>query len=142
MAMMLGRYAVESVLKRINEAKIIKTSNASLRQYIRAYKYEKGTDETGEYIAVNSLPFTHGTNNIESGVVNINVHVPQLASEGIPTQRLDEICEEIIALFPKDTLINGAYYNYFCDSRPISDNDETYFVNLQIKVTYLDNKTE
>lgn len=142
MAMMIGRYAVEAVLKRINDAKIVKTTKDNVTQYIRAYKYEKGAEETGEYIAVNSLPFTHGSRNIETGVVNINVHVPQLASGGIPTQRLDEICDEVIALFPKDTFIGGAYFNYFCDSRPMADNDETYFVNLQIKVTYNDIKTE
>ena len=74
--------------------------------------------------------------------MNVNVHVPQLASGGIPTQRLDAICDKVIALFPKDTIINGAYFNYFCDSRPILDNDETYYVNLQIKVTYNDIQTE
>ena len=142
MAMMIGRYAVEAVLKRINDAKIAKTTTTDATQYIRAYKYEKRADENGEYIAVNSLPFIHGSHNIETGIVNINVHVPQLESGGIPTQRLDVICDKVIALFPKDTIINGAYFNYFCDSRPTLDNDETYYVNLQIKVTYKDIQTE
>lgn len=142
MALMTGRYAVEAVLKRINDAKIAKATATNATQYIRAYKYEKGTKENGEYIAVNSLPFIHGSHNIETGIVNVNVHVPQLASGGIPTLRLDAICDKVIALFPKDTIINGAYFNYFCDSRPISDNDETYYVNLQIKVTYNDTQTE
>lgn len=140
--MMTGRYAVEAVLKRINDAKIAKTTATNATRYIRAYKYKKGAKEYGEYIAVNSLPFIHGSHNIETGIVNVNVHVTQLASGGIPTSRLEAICGKVISLFPKDTNINGAYFNYFCDSRPTLDNDETYYVNLQIKVTYKDIQTE
>lgn len=136
---MLGSKAVTEVLKRINAAKIKKTtlSTDAEQQFIRAYKYEKGEKETGEYIAVNHLPFTHGQGrNVETGTVNVNVHVPILKSNVVPTKRLEELCAQLIALFPEDTYIDGAYYSYYCDSRPMLDNDETYFVNLQIEVTY------
>lgn len=135
---MLGNTAVEAVLKRINAAKIEKsTADATTTQYIRVYKYEKGTKETGEYIAVNHLPFTHGrNNNVAQGTVNVNVHVPVLKSGELPTKRLAEICTKVIGLFPDDTFIDGAYYEFYADSRPTADNDETYYVNLQIQVTY------
>lgn len=144
MALMLGNAAVEAVLKRINAAKIEKsTTDTKTTQYIRAYKYEKGTKETGEYIAVNHLPFTHGrANTVAQGVVNVNVHVPILKSGELPTKRLSEICTEVINLFPDDTFIDGAYYDFYADSRPTLDNDETYYVNLQIQVTYNNLHTE
>lgn len=139
MAMMLGSMAVTAVANRINAAKLVKTGAAN--QYIRAYKYEKGEKETGEYIAVNHLPFTH-TKDVEDGVVNVNVHVPKLKSSEVPTLRLEKLCNEVIALFPKDTYINGSYYSFSTDSRPMLDNDDTYFVNLQIQVTYNNLHTE
>lgn len=136
---MLGSKAVTEVLKRINAAKIKKTMVATetAQQYIRAYKYEKGEKEKGEYIAVNHLPFTHGqSKNVESGTINVNVHVPMLKSGAVPTKRLEELCSQMIELFPNDTYLNGAFYSYYCDSRPMLDNDETYYVNLQIEVIY------
>lgn len=132
--------AVESVIKQINAANITKasTSASSLNSpKIRAYKYEKGEKENGEYVVVNHLPFTHGSGkNIEDGIVNINVHVPQLKSGGVPTRRLEDLCKQIIGLFQQDLYINGAYYDFYSDSRPTFDNDETYYVNLQIRVIY------
>lgn len=135
---MLGDIAVEAIVKLINDAKIEKSSNSTdLVKFIRAYKYEKGDKEKGEYIAVNHLPFTHGQNrNIENGIVNVNIHVPQMKSGGVPTKRLKELVYKILCLFPDDLYINGAYYNFYADSRPTLDNDETYYVNLQIQVTY------
>lgn len=138
---MLGNMAVEQVVMRINNAKLQK--KASENAFIRAYKYEKGEKENDEYIAVNHLPFTHGQGrNIEEGTVNVNVHVPKLKSGEVPTKRLDELCRKVIALFPDDLYIEGAYFNFYCDSRPMLDNDDTYFVNLQIQVTYNNLHTE
>lgn len=139
MALMLGSMAVTAVANRINAAKLVKTG--ADKQYIRAYKYEKGEKETGEYIAVNHLPFTH-SKNIEDGIVNINVHVPKLKSGEVPTKRLEELCNEVIALFPKNTYIKGSYYSFSTDSRPILDNDDTYYTNLQIEVVFDNQQTE
>lgn len=142
---MLGSKAVTEVLKRINAARIVKytaDTTSGVTQHIRAYKYEKGTNENGEYVAVNHLPFTHGRNNVVDGIVNVNVHVPVLRSGEVPTKRLEELCCRIICLFPKNTYIDGAYYNFYADSRPTLDNDETYYVNLQIQVTYNNINTE
>lgn len=137
MGVMLGNKAVETVLRQINAAKIKKTTTSETTQYIRAYKYEKGTKETGEYIAVNHLPFTHGWGkNVGEGTVNVNVHVPILKSGEVPTARLSEICNKVVELFAIEVYIDGAYYSFFADSRPVLDNDETYYVNLQIKVIY------
>lgn len=140
MAMMFGAKAVEAVVKRINSAKIVKDNGRDANgatRYIRAYKYEKDSDESGEYIAVNHLPFTHAHGKaVEEGTLNVNVHVPTLKSGRPHLKRIESLCYEVLELFPNDTYMDGAYYNFFCDSRPIKDNDETYFVNLQIHVTY------
>lgn len=136
--MMLGSKAVTEIVRLINNAKIKSSTDGiteSDTKVIRAYKYEKGKKETGEYIAVNHLPFIT-KNEVQEGTVNINIHVPQQPSNEPNTKRLDKICDQVIALFPKDLFIDGAYYNYYCDSRPVPDNDKTYFVNLQIQVTF------
>lgn len=143
MALMMGEKAVSFVVKRINTANIKCVAEVGGEAYIRAYKYEKGDKTRGEYITVNHLPFTHGQgSNIGTGIVNINVHVPQLKSGGVPTKRLQEVVSVVVDLFPQDLYGEGAYYGFYCDSRPTLDNDETYFVNLQIRVTYNNLQTE
>ena len=144
MAIMLGSKAVTAVLKRINEAKIkptLQEGETALKTFIRAYKYEKGVNEKGEYITVNSLPFTHDSN-IGNGTVNVNVHEPRTKSNEVPSKRLEKVCNQVIALFPKETMIDGISYSFHCDSQPMEDNDRTYFVNLKIEVVYTDIQTE
>ena len=131
--MMLGSKAVTNVIKRINGAQITdKTGN----NYIRAYKYEKSENEKGEYIAVNHLPFVN-TSNVEEGIVNVNIHVPKTVSNLPDTKRLEELCDIIIELFPNDLYIDGGYFTIYSDSRPTPDNDGTYYVNIKIKVRYI-----
>lgn len=129
---MTGDMAVVSVLKRINSVNIPTTGeNAS----IAVFKYDKAERFHGEYIAINHLPFVC-ENVIEHGIVNVNVHVPKLNTNEADTKRLGVLCNIIRDLFPADTYINGAYYSYYCDSRPTLDNDETYYINLKIRVEY------
>ena len=128
---MLGDKAVTAVVMRINGAKIERRDGGT----IRAYKYEKGKDEDSEYIAVNHLPFINSYE-VEDGIVNVNVHIPKTATNEPNTKRLGAVCNEVILLFPNDTNIDGVDYSYYCDSRPVLDNDGTYYVNIKIKVRY------
>lgn len=133
---MIGNTAVTQVVKRINDAKIAYGDTS-----IRAYKYDKGSDVSGEYIAVNNLPFLH-EGIINEGTVNINIHVPEQPTGEPNTKRLAVLEESIIGLFPDDIYIGGAFYNFYCDSRPVLDNDKTYYVNLKISVRFSNLGTE
>lgn len=132
MGVMLGSTAVTKVWQRIENAEI---HDKKQEEHIKVFVYEKRQGFIGEYIVINHLPFIH-EENVENGIVNINIHVPKLPSNQPDTKRLKEICTSIIELFPTDTFIDGAYYSYYCDSRPTEDNDNTYYVNLQVKVRY------
>lgn len=105
----------------------------------RIYKYEK--DETysgGEYIAVNNLPFPHRYVS-QSSTVNINIHVPKNVKTGEPnTKRLGQIVDAVRPLFEYDDGIKlgKGRYRFDSDSRPVLDNDGTYYVNLAIECLY------
>ena len=102
---------------------------------LRAYKYEKPENISGEYIAVNHLPFVHRYDVCE-GTVNINVHVPKLKNNGIPSKRLSELAQTIVGLFPEGTYLDKAYYEFMTDSRPTLDGDGTYYINIQLNVIF------
>lgn len=106
------------------------------------FKYEKTTGYTGEYIAVNNLPFVH-RNSSEEGRINVNVHCPQLKTGQPDTKRLGELAERIISFFEiADGLrLKEAYYRFMSDSRPTPDSDNTYYVNIQLECIYFDIKT-
>ena len=100
-----------------------------------AYKYERPEKLKGEYIAVNHLPFVH-RREVEEGVVNVNIHVPKLKS-GLPdTRRLAILSQRIVDLFPEGKYLDTAFYEFLSDSRPTLDNDDTYYVNIQLNVVF------
>lgn len=105
----------------------------------RVFKYEKEKGYSGEYIAVNNLPFVHGKVS-QTATVNVNVHVPALASEVPNTKRLTAIAKEVIELFDytDGIKLDGAWFKFFSDSRPTPDNDGTFYVNIEIDCTYED----
>lgn len=125
---MLGNDAVEEVVKLLNATPLTDFTG-------RAYYYEKKDNVGGEYIVVNHLPFIH-EDDVCTGTVNINIHVPKLKTNEPDTYRLTCLAREIVELFPKDTYINGAYYEFVTDSRPVKDADDTYYINLEIEVTF------
>lgn len=101
-----------------------------------AYKYERPQKQEGEYIVVNHLPFVR-RRVVEEGIVNVNIHVPVLSSNLPDIKRLATIVEAIVDLFPEETYLGDeAYYEFLSDSRPTPDEDRTYYVNLQIQVTF------
>lgn len=130
MSVMLGDIAVEEVVVLLN--------NTALPCFEgRAYKYEKKEKVSGEYIAVNHLPFVH-RGKVEEGTVNVNIHVPKTRTNEPDTKRLRTLATAVAELFPGNTYINGAYYEFYADSRPVLDGDGTYYVNLQLNVTFND----
>ena len=130
MATIIGDDAVEDIVKLLND-----TDLPNLCKKKKAYKYEKENGIDGEYIAVNHLPFVY-QGDVENGIININIHVPQTKTNQVPTRRLKTLTKAIIQLFPKDTYINGSYYELYSISRPVLDNDKTYYVNIQLKIYY------
>lgn len=142
----LGNQAVEVMVNFLNEAtrtyteqvgNVTHSKESLLTGFAgRVFYYEKPAKVSGEYIVVNHLPFRH-RNAVEEGTVNVNIHVPRRSTGEPNSRRLSELSEELIALFdPRGSYLCGAYFKYFADSRPIEENDGTYFVNLQFTVTY------
>ena len=132
--MMLGDMAVTEVVKYLSEN--LDVRDESHTKSIPVYKYERPQKQTGEYIAVNHLPFVH-RRVVEEGIVNVNVHVPVLKSNLPDIKRLGVLTAAILDLFPEGTYLGDmAYYEFLSDSRPTPDEDKTYYVNLQISVTF------
>ena len=124
---MTGSKAVTAVWKVLNEALGSET--------LRIFKSWKQEDWRGEYISLHSLPFVID-GPVEKGIVNANIHVPKTATNEPDITRMDELVERVIELFPQYTLIDGAYYEYLCDSNPVADSDGTFYINTKINVRY------
>ncbi len=132
MSLMLGGKAVDAIVKHLNE----EIKNGALKGFSgRAYKYERPEGTTGEYIAVNHLPFVH-RGAVGEGVVNINIHVPETKSHQPDTKRLDKYSSAIASMFPENTYIEPAFYEFLADSRPTPEDDKTYYVNIQLNVFF------
>lgn len=130
MSLMLGDMAVTEVVRYLNES-----LEANGTDFPHVYKYEKPEKLTGEYIAVNHLPFVH-RDVVGEGVVNINIHVPKLKSNLPDTRRLAVLASAVAILFPEGTYLDKAFYELLSDSRPTLDNDDTYYVNIQLNVIF------
>jgi hypothetical protein len=100
------------------------------------FKYEiPKKSSLNEYVVINHLPFVQ-QDTINEGVVNVNIHVKRTASDEPNTRRLKTIAKNILVFFEKDTYLDGAYFEFYSDSRPTPDNDNTYYINLKFNVTY------
>ena len=124
---MTGNKAATAIWKVLNEALGSET--------LRIFKSWKQEDWRGEYISLRPLPFVID-GPVEEGIVNANIHVPKTATNEPNTTRMDELVERVIELFPQYTLIDGAYYEYLCDSSPVADSDGTFYINTKINVRY------
>ncbi len=113
---------------------------------IEVFKFERPTNYSLPYICLNYLPINYGQWVNTTGIVNVNVHVPDFA-DGMPdTKKLQEIAERVIGLLPKhnsstedddtELIINHHWYNLETDSNCIGDNDKTHFINLRVQVTF------
>lgn len=112
------------------------------KQPVRVFKFEKSANHKGEYIVVNHLPFTYGKAVNDANILNVNIHVPILSSGNADIPKLTEIFSEISSLIPEETeqedvsgvMINGSYYAISSSSQPMEDTDNTYFINVKVKV--------
>lgn len=112
-------------------------------QEVQVFKYEKTMGFQGEYIVVNHLPFTFGQLVNSSNVLNVNIHVPALSTGRANTTRIAEIYEVVSELIPNDVNVDGelglnlegSYFSISSVSQPMQDKDNTYFLNVRIKLT-------
>lgn len=104
---------------------------------VEVFKYEKPKGYAGEYIAVNNLPFVH-KEDIQTCTINVNVHVPKLDTSQPDTRRLEELLSSIISLFDSKygTFLEGAYFCFYSDSRPTEDQDDTYYINIELECSF------
>lgn len=100
------------------------------------FKYEiPKKSSLNEYVVINHLPFVQ-RDTINEGVINVNIHVKRTASDEPDTRRLKTIVKNILTFFVSDYYLEGAYFEFYSDSRPTPDNDNTYYINLKFNVTY------
>jgi len=133
---MYGDEAVTAVLKEIQSLQLPNFNGALCRD-------KRAEGVTGEYIVVIHLPFVYDTE-IENAVINVNVHVPKLTNNEIPSKRLSQLWHPIAEDFkaseekgqPYGKELDGAFFDFYSHSRPTLDNDDTYYINLQISVTF------
>lgn len=129
--MILGDEAVSALYKYLNE----NVEKLSIQKG-RIFKYEIPENLTaGDYIAINHLPFVY-SEVVNEGMVNVNIHCPKLSSNLPNVARLLGITKKILGLFDGETYLGGCYFEFYSDSRPTLDNDNTYYVNIKYKVTY------
>lgn len=129
--MMLGDDAVCAMYR------LLKKESKSIGiNELGVFKYEiPKKSSLNEYVVINHLPFVQ-QDTINEGVVNVNIHVTRTASDEPNTRRLKTIAKNILVFFEKDTYLDGAYFEFYSDSRPTPDNDNTYYINLKFNVTY------
>ena len=129
--MMLGDDAVSALYKFIfDNSKDIGVD----KKYI--FKYERPKKMiVSEYIVLNHLPFVR-RDTIEEGVINVNIHVLRTASDEPNMKRLKTIVKDLLDVVGSEKYLGGAYFDFYCDSRPTIDNDNTYYINLKFNVTY------
>ena len=129
MSVMLGDRAVTTVWRHLTAV------FGNVDEEIGIFKYEKESNYSGIYIVINHLPFIHH-GPVEEGRININIHVPALRS-GLPdSKELSGLTKIVSGLFPEDYMLDGAYFEFYCDSRPTPDKDGTFYVNIKVNVTY------
>jgi hypothetical protein len=121
-------------------AKYIK-QNLTLED-VAVFKSQKIAAYSGNYIVVNSLPFTTA---FARNTVNVNVHAPQLSTGEVDTETLQKILAEVERIIPIDDdseenleqqlVLDNCYFARYCDSNAMQDTDKTYFINVKVKVT-------
>lgn len=129
--MKLGDDAVSAMYKLIKkECKKIGINEQGV------FKYEiPKKSSLSEYVVINHLPFVQ-QDTINEGVVNVNIHVKRTASDEPNTRRLKTIAKNLLSFFEDNTYLEGAYFEFYSDSRPTPDNDNTYYINLKFNVIY------
>lgn len=107
------------------------------------YQYEdKPKSWKGAYIAVNALPFVFGYALNDRNILNLNVHVPNLANGSYYRAKARKWLEFVEKYIPVESayeegdalLLESGYYCIANMSQPRKDIDNTHYVNYQIKL--------
>lgn len=134
--MRLGDEAVSSMYRFLNSIK----TELEINTKYAIFKYERPeVFNDGAYIVINFLPFIHN-GVINEGSVNVNIHVPQTKAKEPDNAKLSKMIKIITSYFCDELYLDGFYFDFYCDSRPVKDNDDTYYVNLKFNVIYNDLK--
>lgn len=130
--MILGDDAVSAMWKHLNSH----IGDIGLGKE-RIFKYERPEKlAVGSYIVINHLPFVR-RNVIEEGVVNVNIHVPKTSSNEPNSKEMLSYVKKVLSLFDNGKAsLGGCIFEFYADSRPTRDNDDTYYINLKFNVTY------
>lgn len=131
--MMLGDEAVTEMYKYLNS----KIESLGIEEG-RIFKYERPVKMPHvSYIAINHLPFVR-SDVVEEGTVNVNVHVPKTSTDMPDVAKLQSITEAIVTPFDKEEGLNlgKCIFEFYADSRPTLDNDDTYYINLKFNVIF------
>lgn len=115
---------------------------------VKVFKFEKPVNYTGVFVCLNYLSVKYGPWANTSGIVNVNVHVPDKSSQLPDTKQLQTLAERVTALLPhrntateddeRELIIKGKWYCLESDSNLIKDTDGTHFINLRVQVTFTD----
>lgn len=115
---------------------------------IEVFKIKRPTNYALPYICLNYLSINYGQWVNATGIVNVNVHVPDLDDGSPDTEPLQELAERVMELIPKrnstteddeaELIINHHWYYLETDSNCIGDKDKTHFINLRVQVIFTD----
>lgn len=123
---------MNNVLNILNDVEdLLSSSIPGMEVFIKS----KDSAHTGEYILLDHQPFTF-EDVVGNGIVNVHVHVPDLSGEKQNRERLQEICDDVIGLFPDDTFLNGYYVDILSISDSMADEDGTHFITIELTITY------
>ncbi|MDR2921598.1 MAG: hypothetical protein LBV72_19810 [Tannerella sp.] len=124
---------MNSVLNVLNDVEgLLSSAIPGVEIFIKS----KDPGYTGEYILLDHQPFTF-EDVVGNGVVNVHVHVPDLSGGKQNRERLQDICDEVIGLFPDDTFLNGYYVDILSISDSTADEEAgTHFLTIELSITY------
>lgn len=112
----------------------------------KVFKFAKTANYEGEpYICINYLAIQYGKW-VNSCIVNVNVHQPNMSNGQPDTISLSNLSDKISRLIPKtnnqteddaqELILGGIRYEFDSDSNCMEDADNTYFINFRIKATF------
>jgi hypothetical protein len=110
---------------------------------VKVFKARKVTDYTGDYIVVNSLPFTTAYGN-QGHVLNVNVHCRALSTGEPDLLRIEQLQGWFESVVPaeipdievqEDVLVlGGCEFFRYCDSNAMADADNTFYINNKVRL--------
>ena len=119
--------------------------NLSPDTSVKVYQYdEKSADDKGVYIAVNALPFVYGYALNDKNIVNVNLHIPDRSNNRYYRSIGNVWRRWMLTVFPIEVgsedddmlVLDKAAYSVSVVSAPVSDADNTHYINFKLKVRF------